>query len=110
MATTTLTDPGAELRRIREQLGLSQSEVARRCGMTQQAHISQIEGGERRLTYRMAVRFEVGLNLEEDLLARLTDDHPANLRAAFRGSAIADFFVCRLARSVPSPALRLAAA
>lgn len=110
MATTTLTDPGAELKRIREQLGLSQSEVARRCGMNQQAHISQIEGGERRLTYRMAVRFEVGLGLEEDALAGLTDDHPANLRAAIRGSALADFFVCRLARMAPSPLPSLAVA
>lgn len=110
MATTTITSPGDALRQIREDLGLSQSEVARRCGKSQNAFISQIENGERRLTYRTAVLIEVSLGLENDRLAGLTEDHPDRLRDTLRGSSIRDIFACRLARVTPPLLPSLAAA
>lgn len=107
MATTTLTSPADEVRRIRGDL--SQTAFEKLTGV-KQAHISQIENGVRPLTVEIAVRIEEGMGLPEDTLARLAVNHPATIRETLRGISIVDAVVCRLVRTPrPAPALALQA-
>lgn len=61
------------LREVREQRGLSQTALARRVGVTQQA-IAAYEAGERRPTGDILVRLSAELGVSSAYLLELTDD------------------------------------
>lgn len=84
MATTTTTGGGEHLKRVRETAGISQSELGRRCGLSQ-AYISQIEGGGKPLSAYAAICVEVGLDLEPRTLVRYAEDLPDTLASHFPG-------------------------
>jgi transcriptional regulator with XRE-family HTH domain len=66
---------GRNLRRIREELGASQEEIAFRAGMNR-AYLSDVERGERNPTVRVVGKLARALAVEPAELFRLPPDRP----------------------------------
>ena len=76
---------GWNFKRLRQDLNLSQEELALRLGSIDQAYISQLEGGERNPTGRTIFRLAVALGVEVGELFR-TDGIPASIASAESGT------------------------
>lgn len=61
-----LKDLGLKIKRARNRLGISQEELATRCGFDR-TYISLVERGKRNLSYLNFIRFsrELGINIKE---------------------------------------------
>lgn len=74
---------GQRLRRIREEKGLSQSELARQCGLTPAA-VSQLEAEDRQPSFGTLRRIAEGLGVTAAHLLGESADVPDHLEAFFR--------------------------
>jgi transcriptional regulator with XRE-family HTH domain len=67
---------GRNIRRIRDNAGLSQEEVAFRAGLNR-AYLSDVERGTRNPTVRVAGRIASALGVEPAELFRVVSDRPS---------------------------------
>jgi len=73
---------GEEIRRKREALGMSQDELAKKCGYASRVSISKIESGEREIPKDKIELFARALNMLPEYLMGWTEEDGINITDA----------------------------